>query len=130
MHGAACLNCRDDETGYVSVNGKECWSQRFTTWYGSRQCGKNLEADNWNDASIPVKCEAEAVDGKLTVRVYSDLSSGPLDESFAIDNVVIAKISPYAGAWCYVCKSFLCVTRTGKPTLASTYSHPIIQSMV
>ena len=129
MHGAARLHCRDGEKAFVSVNGDRCWKEKFKETDGVQVCGKDKQ---WysKDMLVAVECEEKAVDGKLTVRVYSDLSSGPLDESFAIDNVVIAKISPYAGAWCYVCKSFLCVTRTGKPTLASTYSHPIIQSMV
>ena len=36
------------------------------------------------------------MDGKLAVRVYTDLNSGASDESFGIDNVVVSKVTPFA----------------------------------
>ena len=47
--------------------------------------------DNWREESVAVTCEAESVDGKLTVWVYTELDSAAFDESFAIDNVVVTK---------------------------------------
>ena len=44
---------------------------------------------------MKVTCQADAVDGKLTVRVYTDLNSGANDESFGIDNVVVSKVMPF-----------------------------------
>ena len=94
------LNRRDNEKAYVTVNDQPCWSQEFFMITGSQQCGSTL--GNWNENSISVKCEAEAVDGKLAVRVYADLDGSAEDESFAIDNVVITKI----GAGPYFCFTF------------------------
>ena len=39
-----------------------------------------------------VQCLADAVDGKLKVRVYTNLGSAADDESFGIDNVVVTKL--------------------------------------
>ena len=97
--GALCVDRRDDEIGYVSVNGKECWKQTFWgSLGGSNQCGGDQGQTAANEASVAVVCEAEAVSGKLTVRTYSSVNQGPHDESFAIDNVVIDKISADTGA--------------------------------
>lgn len=86
--------CRDEETGYVSVNDEECWSKKFNK-EGTQQCGKGLGRTNsrvTNEQSVHVHCEVDAVDGKLQVRVYTDLNQNANDESFAIDNVTITKI--------------------------------------
>ena len=82
---------RDKEKAYVTVNNKLCWSQILVASTGSHQCGSTQ--GGWNENSIRVQCEAEAVDGKLKVRVYTDLNDNTDDESFAIDNVAIVKIS-------------------------------------
>ena len=87
----ALSNHRDNENAYMSVNGEACWSQTFVGTHGTRECGGS--ATNWNEQSVPVTCEADAVDGKLTVRVYTNLDSSGVDESFGIDNVKISKIS-------------------------------------
>ena len=83
------LYCRDDnEKAYVSVNGKSCWSRALKSTTGSEQCG--VKTNNWLfEYSTLVTCKAEAVDGKLKVRVHTDLNSNADDESFAIDNVVV-----------------------------------------
>ena len=82
---------RDNEKAYVTVNGKECWTGTLIAYQGSQVCGQSH--NGWNENSIPVKCEAESVSGKLTVRVYSNLDGGADDESFAIDNVVVSQIT-------------------------------------
>ena len=79
----------------MSVNGKECWKQTLDKANGSKQCG----GGSHKEESITVKCEAESVDGKLTVRVHATLSSKENTESFGIDNVVITKISAGAALW-------------------------------
>ena len=76
----------------MTVNGKECWSQSFYGPNGSQECGEK-DDNAFKEESIAVKCEAESVDGKLTVRVHATLSSDTKDESFGIDNVVITKTS-------------------------------------
>ena len=78
---------RDKEKAYVTVNNKLCWSQILVASTGSHQCGSTQ--GGWNENSIRVQCEAEAVDGKLKVQVGADLDSDADDESFAIDNVAI-----------------------------------------
>ena len=79
----------------MSVNNEECWSQRFGYFKGSQECGDKISMYSY-DASAAAECEAEAVGGKLTVRVYTDLDSNGKDESFAIDNVTITAISARA----------------------------------
>ena len=85
MHG-----CRDNEFGYVSINDKQCWSKEFVGANGTQTCGSSRST--WKEESVHVQCQANAVDGKLKVRAYTDLSSTPEDESFAIDNVVVTKL--------------------------------------
>ena len=87
--GYAVPHDRDKENAYVAVNGKVCWTQAFPAPDGSQECGGLI--DNWREESVAVTCEAESVDGKLTVRAYTDLDRGGFDESFAIDNVVVTK---------------------------------------
>ena len=82
---------RDNEKAHVAINGKTCWSQTLGHQDGSNQCG-STKSTSWRETSISVKCEDDAVSGKLTVRVYADLSSDATDESFAIDNVVVTQI--------------------------------------
>ena len=60
---------------------------------GSAQCGG--EGQYKMDQSYPVKCVTGPIFGKLTVRVYGDLSSDASDESFAIDNVTLARITNF-----------------------------------
>merc|ERR1712048_546889 len=79
----------DNETAYVTVNDKTCWTDSFWSKEGSQHCGSSR--DNFHETFVKVQCEAESVDGKLTVRVYGNLDSPLYDESFAIDNVVVAK---------------------------------------
>ena len=106
MHGAARVDCRDGEKAYVSVNGKECWREKFEASDGAQECGKDEEW--WSkDKLVAVECKEEAVDGKLTVRVYTELEQTARDESFAIDNVVIKLISADTGAWSLFARSHL-----------------------
>ena len=93
MHsGALCVDRRDGEKAFVSVNGKKCWKQTFAANEGAHVCGSR-NSQWFKDRRVTVICEAEAGDGKMTVRTYSNVNQGPHDESFAIDNVVIAQIS-------------------------------------
>ena len=95
MHGAACLHCRDSEKGFVSVNGDRCWtSKSFQGGDGTHQCGYMTQS-YMKDTLVAVKCEAEAVDGKLTVLVDTNMKGSASEESFAIDNVAISPV--YAG---------------------------------
>ena len=80
---------RDNEKAYVAVNDKVCWTKNFVNDDGSQQCGGSR--GHWREDSVRVSCEAESVAGKLTVRVYTNLSSSGTDESFAIDNVMVIK---------------------------------------
>ena len=89
--GYALPHDRDNEKAYVTVNDKICWTKSFANTAGSQQCGSS--SNNWHEDSVAVRCEAESVAGKLTVRVYTNLNGGADDESFAIDNVVVTQIS-------------------------------------
>ena len=86
---------RANEKAYVTVNDKACWNKTLTNNpQGSQQCGDTtLSGDIWFEESLAVQCAAESVDGKLTVRVYADLNQVGTDESFAIDNVIVLKMS-------------------------------------
>ena len=76
---------------YVSLNGKQCWSQRFGG-QGSQVCG--VGANGWNEERVTVKCQGAAVRGKLAVRVWTSLNSAANDESFGIANVAVKKLKP------------------------------------
>ena len=90
MHsGALCVDRRDDEKAFVSVNGKQCWTRSFWGGDGSHQCGSTRQ--HFEETSVAVKCEAEAVDGEITVKVTTNLGGQGNEESFAIDNVEIVQ---------------------------------------
>ena len=89
--GCALPHDRDSERAYVTVNNQTCWNKTLIGTTGSQQCGSSR--NNWFEDSVAVRCEAKSVAGKLTVRVYTGLNSPASDESFAIDNVVVAQIS-------------------------------------
>ena len=91
--GCALPHDRDNEKAYVTVNDKTCWTKTLAASDGSQQCGGSHK---WHEDSVAVRCVAESVAGKLTVRVYANLDGGLSDESFAIDNVVV-KISSGSG---------------------------------
>ena len=87
-----CYTCRDGEKASVTLNGKECWSQALSTSLGEPVCGGD-GTGRWGEGLIAVKCEGEAASGKLAVRVSTTLDQESSDESFAIDNVVVRRIS-------------------------------------
>ena len=89
----------------MSVNGEVCWSKKFTYTDGTKQCGNGGTTKAPTDELVAVKCEGESNSGKLTVRVHTDLDQGAADESFAIDNVVITKISATTrGFYVFICR--------------------------
>ena len=83
--------------GHVSINGKDCWqSQAFKPTDTSQECGRGGEGDrthdSWREESVRASCQADAVDGKISVRVWADLDDPLDDESFGITNVVLTKV--------------------------------------
>ena len=88
---AHCNNChRDNEKAYVSLNGKQCWTKSFDNGAGTQVCGSG--SNNWEEERVKVQCQGIAVNGKLTVRVWTNLNSAANDESFGIDAVVVKRI--------------------------------------
>ena len=85
---------RDNEKAYVTVNNKECWSKKILGREGSQECGDRKPTSN--EDVTAVQCQAEAADGEMKVVVYTELTKGAAEASFAIDNVVITKISASA----------------------------------
>merc|ERR1712054_499288 len=51
----------DNEKAIVKVNGKECWTKKFTSVQGKQICGKNNK--NWNELKVKATCTAAAVKG-------------------------------------------------------------------
>ena len=81
------------EKAYVTVNGKMCSIKSFATSTGSAVCGNVQGTTNdWFEDSVAVRCDAESVNGEVTVRVYTNLGGGAHEESFAIDNVKLSMI--------------------------------------
>ena len=79
---------RSGEKGFVSVNGNVCSTKGFSAAEGSQQCGSLRSG--WNELPQGLECEGNAVNGKLTVQVYSNLGSD--HGSFAIDQVYLRQI--------------------------------------
>ena len=88
--GCCCATGRDNEKAIVKVNGKECWTKKFSSVQGKQICGKDNK--NWNELKVKATCTAAAVKGSFTVSVTSTLNSGAGDESFGIDQVVFKKV--------------------------------------
>ena len=91
-HTHARAHVRDGETGYVSLNGRECWRKTGITANEDKQvCGQNQPK---NEASYPVACSIKLPGTgikDLKIRVWTDLDEPTLDESFGIDNLVIRR---------------------------------------
>ena len=71
----------------MSVNGKKCWSKTgLIGTSGTQECGGFFKEERFRVTGCYVTLEAEM---PMTVRVWTSLDAGALDESFAINNVVI-----------------------------------------
>ena len=71
----------------MSVNGETCWSKTgLVGTSGSQKCGGFFKEELFRVTGCYVTLEAEM---PMTVRVWTSLDMDALDESFAINNVVI-----------------------------------------
>ena len=85
---------RDNEDAFVSVNGETCWREtNLVGTAGTQQCGGVYKEERFRVTGCYVTLRS-SVGGKvpLRVRVWTSLDAGPDDESFGIDNVVVAKL--------------------------------------
>ena len=107
----------------MQVNGKTCWQKKLVGGQGSQECGQ--KHGGWHEARLKVTCQADAVDGKLAVRIYTDLNSGASDESFGIDNVVVSKVTATISckAYYYI-KNNKCVACPSGSTCDGTKATP------
>jgi len=77
----------DGESGYVSLNGVQCWTNTFSHGTGTDVCGIGTI-----DRIETVTCETTVSgDGKqpLTVRIWTSIDQDATDESFGVNNVVV-----------------------------------------
>ena len=75
----------------MSVNGKTCWSKTGLVGTSGKQvCAGFFKEERFRVRGCYVTLEANT---PLTVRVWTSLDSGALDESFAIDNVAIQALA-------------------------------------
>ena len=89
-----CLTRRDNEDAYVSVNGNVCWIKNdLRGTDGTQLCGGWFKEERFRVTGcyITLSAALEAT-VPLTVRVWTNLDGDADDESFGIDNVVVAKI--------------------------------------
>ena len=84
---------RDSEDAYVSVNGETCWTKTaIAGTSGTQQCGGFFKEERFRVTGCDITLSgSEEANIPLTVRVWTNLDGGADDESFGIDNVVIAK---------------------------------------
>ena len=83
----------------MSVNGKQCWSKTgLVGTSGSQECGGFFKEERFQVRDCYVTLEAEM---PMTVRVWTSLDGDALDESFAINNVVVQLLGEgNAGVMC------------------------------
>ena len=89
-----CLKHRDSEAAFMSVNGNICWFKtRVTGTDGTQSCGGRFKEEVFRVTScyVNLTTTSEAI-VPLKVRVWTNLDGDADDESFGIDNVVVAKI--------------------------------------
>ena len=81
----------DGETGYVYVNGVQCWSRTFTYSEGTNTCGGH---HGGGEVMVHISCDTGHISegGSVNVRVTTSLDQHADDESFGIDNVVLERI--------------------------------------
>ena len=79
----------------MSLNGMLCWSTSMTGSQGIQQCGGQSRFPPSNEDAVPVTGCSVTLSGSgikpLTVRVWTNLDGEANDESFGIDNFVIAE---------------------------------------
>ena len=74
----------------MSVNGKTCWSKTgLVGTSGIQECGGFFKEERLRVTGCYATLEENM---PMTVRVWTSLDADALDESFAIDNVVIQLI--------------------------------------
>ena len=88
-----CSHDRDTEYGRVYVNDEICWNREIKLSMGSHQCGETGSNNNWKELGWQVQCGTVSVGGKLILRIDTDLDQLPSDESFAIDNVAVTRLT-------------------------------------
>ena len=73
----------DDEKMSIELDGKEIWGKNFDKAnFDSKYCGFT-----WKDWIEPFSAEADHGAGEAVLRFLADLSAGPLDESFGLDDI-------------------------------------------
>ena len=83
---------RDNEYGYVSLNGKTCWTKEMLATSGTQQCGGFFKEEVFRVTGCIVTLPESPSNAPVTVRVSTDLDGTADDESFAIDNVYVTKL--------------------------------------
>ena len=90
----------DGERAYVLINGEQCWSRILYWRNGINECGAPGRS-TWKEEKIRVSCTVQCNTAECTaihIQVGGSLNSGTTDESFGIDNVVIAMTSDAANS--------------------------------
>ena len=83
---------RDNEVGFVEVNGERCWSRVMLATDGTQQCGGFFKEEVFRVTGCIVTLPESQSNAPVTVRVSTDLDGTADDESFAIDNVYVTKL--------------------------------------
>ena len=83
---------RDNEYGYVSLNGKTCWTKEMLATSGTQQCGGFFKEESFRVTGCTVTFAASESPAQLMVRVWTSLDGDASDESFGINNVVVTKL--------------------------------------
>ena len=85
---------RDHESAYVSMNDKTCYiKSNLVGTSGTQLCGGwyKEEVFRLRGCYITLSSTWEE-DVPLTVRIWTDLDGDAADESFGIDNIVLAQV--------------------------------------
>ena len=85
---------RDNEDAHVSVNGKTCWTKaKAVGTDGEQICGGFFKEEKFRVTGCYITLSASDTGvNPLTVRVWTNLDGEANDESFGIDNFIIAKL--------------------------------------
>ena len=87
--------CKDRESAYVSMNDKKCAiKENLVGTNGKQLCGGWYKEEVFRVKGCRITLTAApGVEVPLTVQIWADLDGDAEDESFGIDNVVVARFT-------------------------------------
>ena len=89
---SCCPTYRDDESAFMSMNGKTCFiKKKLNGVDGAQLCGGIFKEQVFRVRGCKITLTTDMPTVPLTVRVWTNLDGKADDESFGVDDIIISK---------------------------------------